>query len=245
MKYDEYRMTPAETVRYCFIYLVMTALISYVFYDLIYAVLIFLPMIFLFLRYVKKGLIRKRKDLLKIQFRDMIDSIASALRAGYSIENAFYESGKDMSRLHGRDSLIVRELDLFFLKLENGIPLEAILSDFASRTGVEDISDFSEIFVLAKRNGGDFTGIIGKTVRIMREKDETEREISVILSGRKYEQRVMCIIPIGIIIYLRITSREFLSVLYHNPAGVVIMTACLAIYIASYLISAKLIDIRV
>ncbi|HCM92859.1 MAG TPA: type II secretion system protein F [Lachnospiraceae bacterium] len=245
MKYDEYRMTPAETVRYCFIYLVMTALISYVFYDLIYAVLIFLPMIFLFLRYVKKGLIRKRKDLLKIQFRDMIDSIASALRAGYSIENAFYESGKDMSRLHGRDSLIVRELDLFFLKLENGIPLEAILSDFASRTGVEDISDFSEIFVLAKRNGGDFTGIIGKTVRIMREKDETEREISVILSGRKYEQRVMCIIPIGIIIYLRITSREFLSVLYHNPAGAVIMTACLAIYIASYLISAKLIDIRV
>ena len=245
MKYDEYRMTTAETVRYCLIYLAMITLISYVFYDLIYAVLILLPMIFLFLRYVKKGLIRKRKDLLKIQFRDMIDSIASALRAGYSIENAFYESRKDMLRLHGRDSLIVKELDYFFLKLENGIPLEAILSDFASRTGVEDISDFSEIFVLAKRNGGDFTGIIGKTVRIMKEKDETEREISVILSGRKYEQRVMCIIPIGIIIYLRITSRDFLSILYHNPAGAAVMTACLAIYIASYLISVKLIDIKV
>lgn len=245
MKYDEYRMTTAETVRYCLIYLAMITLISYVFYDLIYAVLILLPMIFLFLRYVKKGLIRKRKDLLKIQFRDMIDSIASALRAGYSIENAFYESRKDMLRLHGRDSLIVKELDYFFLKLENGIPLEAILSDFASRTGVEDISDFSEIFVLAKRNGGDFTGIIGKTVKIMKEKDETEREISVILSGRKYEQRVMCIIPIGIIIYLRITSRDFLSILYHNPAGAAVMTACLAIYIASYLISVKLIDIKV
>lgn len=245
MKYDEYRMTTAETVRYCLIYLAMITLISYVFYDLIYAVLILLPMIFLFLRYVKKGLIRKRKDLLKIQFRDMIDSIASALRAGYSIENAFYESRKDMLRLHGRDSLIVKELDYFFLKLENGIPLEAILSDFASRTGVEDISDFSEIFVLAKRNGGDFTGIIGKTVKIMKEKDETEREISVILSGRKYEQRVLCIIPIGIIIYLRITSRDFLSILYHNPAGAAVMTACLAIYIASYLISVKLIDIKV
>lgn len=245
MKYDEYRMTTAETVRYCLIYLAMITLISYVFYDLIYAVLILLPMIFLFLRYVKKGLIRKRKDLLKIQFRDMIDSIASALRAGYSIENAFYESRKDMLRLHGRDSLIVKELDYFFLKLENGIPLEAILSDFASRTGVEDISDFSEIFVLAKRNGGDFTGIIGKTVKIMKERDETEREISVILSGRKYEQRVMCIIPIGIIIYLRITSRDFLSILYHNLAGAAVMTACLAIYIASYLISVKLIDIKV
>ena len=245
MKYDEYRMSPAETVRYSLIYLVMTALISYVFYDSIYAVLILFPALFLFLKTIKKGLIRKRKDLLKIQFRDMIDSIASALRAGYSIENAFYESRKDMLRLHGRDSLIVKELQYFFLKLENGIALEAILSDFESRAEIEDISDFSEIFVLAKRNGGDFTGIIGKTVRIMKEKDETEREISVILSGRKYEQRIMCIIPIGIIIYLRITSREFLSVLYHNPAGTVIMTACLAIYIASYMISVRLIDIRV
>ena len=245
MKYDEYRMSPAETVRYSLIYLVMIALISYVFYDSIYAVLILFPALFLFLKTIKKGLIRKRKDLLKLQFRDMIDSIASALRAGYSIENAFYESRKDMLRLHGRDSLIVKELDYFFLKLENGIALEAILSDFASRAEIEDISDFSEIFVLAKRNGGDFTGIIGKTVRIMKEKDETEREISVILSGRKYEQRIMCIIPIGIIIYLRITSREFLSVLYHNPAGTVIMTACLAIYIASYMISVRLIDIRV
>jgi tight adherence protein B len=245
MKYDEYRLGPAATVKYSFIYCLIITLTAYVFYDSVYAVLVFIPAIVLFMRFVKRELIRKRKDLLKIQFRDMIDSIASALKAGYSIENAFYESRKDMVRLHGRDSLIVKELDYFFLKLENGIPLEAILSDFAKRTMIEDITDFSEIFVLAKRNGGDFTGIIGKTVKIMKEKDETEREISVILSGRKYEQRVMCIIPIGIIIYLRISSRDFLSVLYHNPAGAVIMTVCLAIYITSYLISRKLIDIRV
>lgn len=245
MKYDEYRMKPAEKIKYGLFYCLMIMLIAYVFYDSLYAVIILLPAAVLFFRFVRDGLIRKRKDELKVQFRDMIDSIASALKAGYSIENSFYESRKDMLRLHGRDSLIVKELDHFFLKLENGIPLEAILSDFATRTGVEDISDFSEIFVLAKRNGGDFTGIIGKTVRIMKEKDETEKEIAVILSGRKYEQRVMCIIPICIIIYLRITGRGFLSVLYHNPAGMVIMTACLIIYITSYLISMKLIDIKV
>lgn len=245
MKYDEYRMSPGEKIKYGFIYCMMIMLTAYVFYDSVYAFAILLPSVFLFLRFVRGGLIRKRKDELKGQFRDMIDSIASALKAGYSIENSFYESRKDMLRLHGRDSLIVRELDYFFVKLENGIPLETILNDFAKRAQIEDISDFSEIFVLAKRNGGDFTGIIGKTVKIMKEKDETEKEISVILSGRKYEQRVMCIIPIGIIIYLKISGRGFLNVLYHNPAGILIMTACLFIYIASYLISGKLIDIKV
>ena len=217
-------------IKYGLIYCLIIAVAAYVFYDSLYAFLILLPAVFLFFRLVKKELVIKQKDMLKIQFRDMIDSVSSALKAGYSIENAFYESRKDMIRLHGRESLIVRELDHFFLKLENGIPLEALLNDFAHRAAVEDISDFSEIFVLAKRNGGDFTGIIGRTVKIMKEKDE---------------QRVMSIIPIGIIIYLRVTSREFLSVLYHNAAGMVIMSACLLIYIASYLISRKLIDIRV
>lgn len=245
MDYDKYRMSPFDMIKYCLIYLAIILAVSYVFYDSPLAFLVFIPAVILFIRFVKKELIRKRKDELKIQFRDMIDSIASALKAGYSVENAFYEARKDMVRLHGKESLIVAELDYFFLKLENGVPLEAILSDFAGRSSIEDISDFSDIFVLAKRNGGDFTGIIGKTVRIMKEKDETEREIGVILSGRKYEQRIMCVIPIGIIIYLRISSRDFLSVLYHNVLGITVMTVCLGIYIASYLISRKLIDIKV
>lgn len=245
MEYEEYRFSPVQTVKYGFFYCMLIMTAAYVFYDSVWAFAALLPAVFVFFRFVKRDLIVKRKDMLKIQFRDMIDSVASALRAGYSVENAFYESRKDMMRLHGRDSYIVRELDQFFSKLDNGVPLENILNDFAGRTQIEDISDFSEIFVLAKRNGGDFNGIIGKTVKIMKEKDETEKEISVILSGRRYEQRVMCIIPIGIIIYLRITSREFLSVLYHNVPGMIVMTACLAIYAASYLISRKLIDIRV
>ena len=175
----------------------------------------------------------------------MIDSIASALTAGYSIENALYEAHKDMLRLYGTGSIIVNELEYFFSMLDAGAPMEAVLSDFAKRADVEDITDFSEIFILSKRSGGDFGGIIRKTVRMMKEKDDTEKEIGVILTGRKYEQKLMCVIPFGIIMYLRITSGNFLSVLYHNPLGIAVMTLCLLIYAASYLISEKLTDIRV
>ena len=245
MRYDEYRFTPADIIKYGLIYGLLAAAAAYVFYDSAWALLGLTPAAFFFFKYVKRDLTLKRKDMLKLQFKDMIDSVSSALKAGYSIENSFYESRKDMVRLYGRDSLIVNELDGFFLKLDNGVPMEAVLGDFAGRSGVEDIEDFSEIFVLAKRNGGDFTGIIGRTVKIMKEKDETEREIAVILSGRKYEQKVMCVIPIGIILYLRVSSRDFLSVLYHNAFGAAVMTACLSVYIASYLISGRLIDIRV
>jgi tight adherence protein B len=194
---------------------------------------------------VRERLKCKRKSELRRQFQDMIDSLASALTAGYSIEKSFYEAHRDMLKLYGRDSLITRELEYFFSMLEAGTQPEVILSDFAKRADVEDITDFSEIFILAKRNGGDFNGIIRKTVNMMKEKDETEKEIQVILTGRKYEQKLMCIIPLGIILYLRISSGDFMSVLYHNGIGIAVMTLCLSVYIASYLISGKMIDIRV
>ena len=245
MDYDDYRMNKKEIIRYLLIYGGITILISYAFYDSAVAFLFMLPVGILFFRRVREKLKRERRERLRRQFQDMIDSIASSLAAGYSIENSFYEAHKDMLRLYGRNSLIVRELEYFFSMLEAGAPMETVLSDFAERADVEDITDFSEIFTLAKRNGGDFGGIIRKTVRMMKEKDDTEKEIRVILTGRRYEQRLMCIIPFGIILYLRVSSGSFLSILYHNPVGIAVMTLCLAIYLASYLISERLTDIRV
>lgn len=245
MQYDEYRMTGSERLKFLALYCALSGLTAYTFYDSWYAAILLVPAGVLYMKRVKNELKDKRKAELRRQFQDMIDSVSSALTAGFSVENAFYEARKDMLRLYGQGSLIVSELDHFFSMLENGQPFENILSDFAKRADVEDITDFSEIFVLARRNGGDFGRIINKTVRIMKEKDDTENEIRVILSGRRYEQRIMCIIPFGIILYLRLSSESFLGVLYHNPLGIAVMTGCLAIYIGSYLFSKKLIDIKV
>ena len=123
MRYDEYRFTPADIIKYGLIYGLLAAAAAYVFYDSAWALLGLTPAAFFFFKYVKRDLTLKRKDMLKLQFKDMIDSVSSALKAGYSIENSFYESRKDMVRLYGRDSLIVNELDGFFLKLDNGVPM--------------------------------------------------------------------------------------------------------------------------
>ena len=143
------------------------------------------------------------------------------------------------------DMLDELELEYFLKMLKCGRSLEAIINDFASRTGLEDVKDFAEIFSLAKRGGGNFNDIIARTVRIMKEKEETKRDIEVMLSGKKYEQKIMNVIPIGIVLYLRFSSGGFLDVLYHNGLGIAIMTICLLIYILSYAISERIINIHV
>ncbi len=245
MDYEKYRFGRIGILRYLLAYIGAAVLVSYTFYDSFYVLPLFIPLAPVYIKAVRNELKRRRKEQLKRQFRDMIDSVSTAMQAGYSAENAFHEAYKDMLRLYGHGSLIALELESFFTRLETGVVLEHVLKDFALRAKTEDITDFADIFSIAKRNGGNLTNIISNTVRIMKEKEETEKEIRVILSGRKFEQKIMCLIPLGIILYLKVSSGDLIGILYHNAAGAVIMTACLALLGISFYISRSLTDIRV
>jgi tight adherence protein B len=73
---------------------------------------------------------------------------------------------------------------------------------------------------------------------------EIDTEIDILLSSRKYEQKIMEGIPFFIIFYLGLSSDGFFDVLYHNPAGVLFMTGCLAAYLAAVLLSDRIMAIE-
>ena len=79
----------------------------------------------------------------------------------------------------------------------------------------------------------------------MRARYETEREIQVQVASRKMEQKVMNIIPLFILAYLKLTSMDFLDVLYGNVAGVLFMTVCLLAYGGAIVLADKILKIRV
>ncbi len=74
---------------------------------------------------------------------------------------------------------------------------------------------------------------------------DVEREISILVSSKRLEQLIMDVVPFGIIAYIGISSRGFFDVLYHNPTGIAVMTLCLAVYVAAFRLSERIIAIRV
>ena len=55
----------------------------------------------------------------------------------------------------------------------------------------------------------------------------------------------MSLMPAGIILYMRITSPGFLDVLYHNTAGIVLMTLCLIVYAGAFFWGRRMAGIEV
>ncbi len=215
------------------------------FYRSLWAVIFLSPLLLLYVREKKKSAASRKKREIQMQFKDAILSVSANQKAGYSVENSFRQAYADMILLYGKNSSICRELYIIGTGLGNNVILEKLLYDFAKRSQTEDVLEFAQVFAAAKRSGGNMTEIIERSAAIITEKAETEREIQVLLAARQMEQKIMNVIPFGIVLYIQATSKGFFDVLYHNLPGTIIMTACLAAYIAAVMISRKIVDIEI
>ncbi len=245
MNYERYYFSGWELIRVVFEYLLIDAVVALLFFDSFTAFLIALTGVIPYSIYRKKDFLRRQKKDLKEQFLSLITVVAGKVNGGMSAENAFHDSVADMERLHGRDSLIVSELNLIVIRTKHSETLENCLSDLGRRSGISDIYEFACIFTIARLNSGQMTAVIDDTVRMMQEKNDTEAEIEVLISGKKLEQKIMSIIPLVIIAYLRIEAASFLNVLYHNLFGILVMSICLAAYIGAYFWGERIVDIHV
>lgn len=245
MNYLKYRLTWLEHGKILAIAVGVTILIGYLFYESCWVALLF-PLVYWVIRkrVMKAGRIKVQRQLSK-QFLDAMRVISTALIAGYSLENAWKEAQKEMESLYGIHSYMYLELKEMNQLADLNNPLEQLMEAFANRTGIEEIKSFAEIFSFAKRSGGDFVHIIEHTTEHMRQKIETVQEIEVQLASRKMEQMVMDVIPIFILAYMKLSSGEYMQVLYGNVVGALFMTACLVVYVAAFFLAEKMMAIEV
>ena len=240
--YRRYYFSKKEYVLFAIQALGIVSLVSYLFYHSLVAMVLVIPFYPVFLRMKAQVLLQKQKSMLQEQFKEAICALATALGAGYSIENAWKEARKEVEKLFGEHALIVQELNHMLAHLEMNVSLEELLSDFALRSGLEDVGSFCQVFLFAKRSGGDFIGIIHATANRISRKVDLQREIITDLAARRLESRVMNMVPMFMLLYLNLTSPGYFDLLYGNLSGVIIMSLCLLFYLLAYVWSERMLQ---
>ncbi len=220
-------------------------LIGYLFYKHLIGILLLTPLICLYMKGKKRSLIKDRKWRLNLEFRDGILAISAALEAGYSAENAIEEARKDLRNIYPEDAMIMQELSYMINQIRMNVTVEKVLEDFASRSQVEDILSFSEVFSTAKRTGGDLISVIKLTGNVISDKIEVKREIITLITAKRMEANIMKGIPVLILIYLSMSSPGFLNPLYHSSFGIIVMSLLLLFYMGAYLVIERIIAIEV
>ena len=214
--------------------------LSYFFYRSVWAILPLSCVGVLYFFLVRQRKTRASKRELAFQFRECILSVLTALKAGYAVENAFLESRNDMRLLFGEESLIYQELELIRRGMVINITLEEQLKDLAKRSDCQEIRQFASIFTVAKRSGGSIPEIISASAQLIGQRMDAGQEMQTLLSGRRMEQNIMKLMPFGILVFIGSSYPGYFEPLYHNLQGIGIMTVCLILYLAAYVLGEKI-----
>lgn len=187
----------------------------------------------------------KLKARFRIQFRDYLQSLSTALRTGYALRNAMSEARKELTGQYQESTRIMKDTAILEHLLNMNMPMKQVWREWSYRTEIEELTQFYTIFMVAQKSGGNSVQIIRKAIQNLCEKMEVEAEIQVLLAAKKMEFYIMTVVPIGILLYMKLSFPEFMAVLYGNLLGMTVMTGCLGIYGVAYYLGQRILKIEV
>lgn len=193
----------------------------------------------------KKRLTEKRYRYMLRQFRDMLESLSSSLGSGKNVPDAFRSVTDDLKNQYGADADIVNEAATITMGLNNNVNLEVLLSDFAARSHSEDIENFSDVFRVANRMGGNIRQIVYETKEVLSQKMNTEFEIQTMISGKKNELNIMIILPFIVVTQIQGIQGGNLAGAKDMIVMIAIKLVALVMFAVAYVLGQKIMKIDV
>lgn len=221
-------------------------LIGWVFYDdLIFMVLLIFVIVPL-KKFYNKYLEDKKSKELNTQFKDLLYSLNSSFLSGRDMRRALIEGEKAVIQIHKKNSILALDLKNINRKLgEEFGQEETVLSNFAHNTKNDDIISFFDSYFTIKISGGDLSKVVTKTVKVLIEKMEIEQDIKTGATKKLFEGRLLTVIPVGLLLVLKISNTGYLNILYETVEGKIVMSICLLIIVLSFLLTNKIMDIKI
>lgn len=197
----------------------------------------------LFLPIRQQQILESRKRKLKSQFRDMLEALSTSLGSGKNVPESFRNAYSDLQNQYEEGTFILQELKTINSGVVNGINIEELIADFGKRSGCPDIEDFAGVFEVGYRRGGNIRNTIRKTCQILGEKMEVAQEIETTVTGSKNQQYIMLVMPIVLVGMIKMSSAEFAEN-FTTTTGIIATTVAVVMFIASYFLGKKLLDIK-
>jgi len=150
----------------------------------------------------------------------------------------------DLLLIYPETSDIITELDTIIGKFNNAVPLSEAFTDFAKRSGLEDVASFATIYATIEGKSGRADEIIKETQQIIADKMEIEMEIDTLMTAAKAEVNMMLLMPIIILGIIGYAGAGFMDTIYTTGVGRVVSTGGLIVFMISFVMARKFSSVR-
>lgn len=193
------------------------------------------PMPRLILRYLRIKRLAKFNE----QLEDALGSMSSALKAGFSINQAL-ESIADENR-----PPISIEFRLLVQELRLGVPLEDALDNMCKRIESEDFELVAVAIITARQTGGELTSVLERLASVIRERLRIHRKVSALTAQGRLQAIVIGIMPFALMFMMSYIVPDAMSAFFESVIGIISCVVAIILVIVGFLSIKKITSIKV
>lgn len=186
-----------------------------------------------------KWLDERRRIKFNTQLPEALSTMSNALRAGFSIMQAFdnvAESG---------DSPISDEFKILQQQLRLGMSFEESLESLSKRVGLDDLSLVTMAIAISRRTGGNVTEIFDKISDTIRGRQKIERKVRTLTAQGRMQGLIVSAMPIVLGGIMTAIKPDMMIPFLCSLPGVLAIVAMFALIAAGWLMIRKIIKIDV
>ncbi len=182
----------------------------------------------------------KQKRLRKFQKQlpEGLELISRALKAGHA-----FSSGMKLAADQFDDPL-GPEFEETLDEINFGVSVPDALRNLARRIDCQEIKYFVVAVILQRETGGNLAEIIESLSYLIREKFKLMGKVEALTAEGKMSAVILVLLPFFIIAYLRIVNGAYLSLLFSEPMGRMMLAGACVMMAAGILVIRKMIKIK-
>ena len=181
----------------------------------------------------------RRRTKFNEQLPDALSTMSNALRAGFSISQAF-----DSVVEHG-ESPISEEFAILQQQLRLGMSFEDALEAMSARVGSDDLSLVTNAILISRKTGGNVTEIFDKISETIRSRMKIERKVRSLTAQGKMQGLIVSLMPLFLGAIMTAIKPDMMVPFFTSFYGVVAIIATILLIVAGWFFISKITKIDV
>ena len=189
--------------------------------------------------FLAKWLDARRRQKFNDQLPEALATMSNALRAGFSISQAFD------SVVEQGDEPMSEEFRILQQQLRIGMGFEDALESMSQRVGSDDLTLVTTAILVSRKTGGNVTEIFDKISETIRGRQRVERKVRTLTAQGRLQGIVVSLMPIFLGVVMTVIKPKLMSPFLTSATGVASVLATCGLIAVGWLMIRKIVKIDV
>ena len=188
---------------------------------------------------IARWLDNRRRQKFNEQLPEALATMSNALRAGFSISQAF-DSVVDQG-----DAPMSEEFAILQQQLKVGMSFDAALESLSQRVGSDDLTLVTTAILISRKTGGNVTEIFDKISETIRGRMRIERKVKSLTAQGRLQGIIVSLMPIFLGVIMTIIRPGLMMPFLMSVSGLMCIAGMVALVTVGWLMIRKIIKIDV